>query len=158
MWETFSLSSGTRMCLRDVGQLSSHLFMASQRFCTVSSAGMRDVNIFKDFLLACCDKVSCFAFDIMAAILSIACSLTLLGFNAYFLINIQACLLTSTCTSRSPITSYGFLQRLPGFSGYTNTDIKRLLFWIEIGLGSAILVLTFINLVLACTIMKKKKK
>ncbi|CAF1197581.1 unnamed protein product [Rotaria sordida] len=73
----------------------------------------------------------------------------LIAFDIVFILNPYTCLLTSTCSTQSQLTSLNYIiQKIPQFSNYTIYDSKKFLFLIQVGCAGLAFILTIIYIVI----------
>ena len=107
------------------------------------------------FSIAYQSKKCCSWYSIVSDILSLISLCVLLGFDIYFIVNINTCLLTSTCTSRASITSFQFMNSLPAFSSYSTDQSKRLFLYIQVSCGGCCILIVLVHTIVSCISISK---
>ncbi|CAF4557341.1 unnamed protein product, partial [Rotaria sp. Silwood2] len=83
-----------------------------------------------------------------------------IAFDIVFIVNPYTCLLTSTCSTQSQLTSINYIiQKISQFSSYTIYDSKKFLLEIQVGCTGLVFILTIIYIIIfiVCRIKFSKR-
>ncbi|CAF0978503.1 unnamed protein product [Adineta ricciae] len=93
-------------------------------------------------------------YAIFSTILLILSLAGLIGFDILFVVRPNTCLLTSNCTEQAVFLSPEFIFDISLFVEYNQQELKRLIFFIQLGCAAFCLCACIIYLIKECCCMK----